>query len=97
MAEKLNENVVFVSNKPEKHAKDYAFAILTQLAKHNEVIVKGRGKAISRVFDATEIVGNILAKGIEYKKITPSTEQIETDDKERPMRVTAIEVVLIKK
>ena len=93
-----NENVVFVGNKKEKNAMDYALAILTQINNGaHEIIVKGRGRAISRVFDATEIVKNNFSKGIEYKLITPSTETFKVEGDSRIVKVTSIEVVLAKK
>jgi len=84
------DNVIFIGNKP---TMNYVLAIVTQF--HNgqsEVVVRGRGKAISRAVDAVEVALHKFLPQIEKQQITTCTEEVETED--GVMRVSAIEIVL---
>jgi DNA-binding protein len=85
------DNIIFIGNKP---TMNYVLAIVTQF--HNgqsEVVVRGRGKAISRAVDAVEIALHKFLPEIRKQQITTCTEKIETED--GLMRVSAIEIVLV--
>lgn len=87
------ENVVFVGIKP---AMNYVLAVITQFnSGSKEVILKARGKAISRAVDAAEIVRNRFMSEAKVKNITISTEPLTTEDG-RTINVSAIEIVLVK-
>jgi DNA-binding protein len=84
------DNVIFIGSKP---TINYVLAIVTQFQNgQSEVIVRGRGKAITRAVDAVEVALHKFLPEIEKLQITTSTEKIETED--GLMRVSAIEIVL---
>lgn len=71
-------NTVFVG---KKHPMKYVQACLTQLGNgSDEVVVKARGKSISRAVDATEILRNRFATDLEVEDISTGTDEVETDD-----------------
>jgi DNA-binding protein len=84
------DNIVFIGNKP---TMNYVLAIVTQFQNgQSEVIVRGRGKAISRAVDAVEVALHKFLPRIEKQQITTCTEEVETED--GMMRVSVIEIVL---
>jgi len=88
------ENVVFIGNKP---VMNYVLAAVTQLnSGADEVVLKARGRAISRAVDVAEILRNRFMTGLEVKDIKIGTETIETSEG-NTANVSAIEIVLTKK
>ena len=84
------DNIIFIGNKP---TMNYVLAIVTQFQNgQGEVIVRGRGKAISRAVDAVEVALHKFLPRIEKQQITTCTEEVETED--GMMRVSVIEIVL---
>jgi DNA-binding protein len=90
-----DENTIYVGNKP---AMSYVLAVVTQFQRSSseEVIIKARGRAISRAVDAAEIVRNRFIKDAEIKDIKISTESI-TNEEGRTSNVSSIEIVLTTK
>ena len=87
------ENVIFVGNKPPM---SYVLAIVTQFnSGSNEVIVKARGRAISRAVDAAEITRNRFVTDAKIKDIVIGTEAI-TNEEGRTSNVSSIEITLEK-
>jgi DNA-binding protein len=87
------ENVIFVGNKPPM---SYVLAIVTQFnSGSNEVIVKARGRAISRAVDAAEITRNRFVTDAKIKQIEIGTESI-TNEEGRTSNVSSIEITLEK-
>ena len=87
------ENVIFVGNKPPM---SYVLAIVTQFnSGSNEVIVKARGRAISRAVDAAEITRNRFVTDSKIKQIEIGTEAI-TNEEGRTSNVSSIEITLAK-
>jgi DNA-binding protein len=87
------ENVIFVGNKPPM---SYVLAIVTQFnSGSNEVIVKARGRAISRAVDAAEITRNRFVQDAKIKQIEIGTESI-TNEEGRTSNVSSIEITLEK-
>jgi archaea-specific DNA-binding protein len=87
------ENVVLVG---KKGTMAYVLAVITQINQGaDEVMVKARGKAISRAVDVAEIVRNKFATEIKIDDITIKTEEIKTDEG-NPLKVSAIEIRLLK-
>ncbi len=87
------ENVVFIGNKP---VMNYVLAAVTQLnSGAEEVVLKARGRAISRAVDVAEILRNRFMTGLEVKDIKIGTETIETSEG-NAANVSAIEIVLSK-
>ena len=93
---KADENIIYVGNKP---AMSYVLAVVTQFntSGSDEVIIKARGRAISRAVDAAEIVRNRFVKDADVKDIKISTESL-TNEEGRTSNVSSIEIYLtIKK
>jgi len=93
--DKANENTIFVGNKPPM---SYVLAVVTQFSNKgsNEVIIKARGRAISRAVDTAEIVRNRFVTDAEVKNINISTESM-TNEEGRTSNVSSIEIYLYKK
>ena len=87
------ENTVFVG---KKGTMAYVLAVVTQMNQGaKEVLIKARGKAISRAVDVAEIVKNKFVTDIKINGIAISTEENQTEDG-NPIKVSAIEIKLIK-
>lgn len=88
-----DDNTVFVGNKP---VMNYVLAVVTQFNNGAaEVIVKARGKAISRAVDTTEIALNRFLLDVEKKSILTSTEVVDTESGKT--HVSSIEIILISR
>ena len=91
--EESEENIIYVGNKPPM---SYVLAIVTQFnSGSNEVIVKARGRAISRAVDAAEITRNRFVTDAKIKEIKIGTESI-TNEEGRSSNVSSIEIYLSK-
>jgi DNA-binding protein len=88
-------NTVLVGKKP---VMNYVLAMLTLLNQGvNEVIIKARGRAISKAVDAIEIVRNRFLPGkVEVKDIKIGSQTITSSDG-RQSRVSTIEIVVVKR
>ncbi len=91
--EKKDENVVFVG---KKGVMGYVLAVVTQFNNGNsEVILKARGKLISRAVDVAEITKNRFLAGVSIKDIQIKTEELTSEDGSLN-KVSAIEITLAK-
>lgn len=91
--EASEENVIYIGNKPPM---SYVLAIVTQFnSGSSEVIVKARGRAISRAVDAAEITRNRFVTDAKVKEIRIGTEAI-TNEEGRTSNVSSIEISLSK-
>jgi archaea-specific DNA-binding protein len=87
------ENVVYIGNKP---VMNYVLAVVTQMnGGVSEVILKARGRAISRAVDVAEIVRNRFITDVEIGGIDISTEEIMSNEGSST-NVSAIEIQLAK-
>jgi len=84
------ENAVFVGRRP---TMNYVMAVMMILNKGEDCTVKARGRAISHAVDICEILKNRFLKGVEYKDILISTEQLQSEDG-RENNVSSMEIVL---
>ena len=92
--EKTEENTIFVGNKPPM---SYVLAVVTQFnSGSNEVIIKARGRAISRAVDTAEITRNRFIENAKIKDIKIGTENI-TNEEGKEANVSSIEIVLSTK
>ena len=101
MAEKTteegkNENTIYVGNKPPM---SYVLAVVTQFNTNNseEVVIKARGRAISRAVDAAEITRNRFVTDAKIKDIIIGTESITNEEEGRTSNVSSIEICLTTK
>jgi DNA-binding protein len=89
-----DENTIFVGNKPPM---SYVLAVVTVFnGGSNEVMIKARGRAISRAVDTAEIVKNRFVKDAKVKDIAIGTESI-TNEEGRNSNVSSIEIKLSTK
>lgn len=88
-----DENTVYIGRKP---TMNYVLAVVTQFnTGSEEVIVKARGKSISRAVDVAEIVRNRFVQDAKVKDIQISTEQL-TGEEGRTANVSSIEIFIAK-
>lgn len=87
------ENIVYIGNKP---VMNYVLAVVTQMNSGvTEVILKARGRAISRAVDVAEIVRNRFISDVDVESINISTEEI-IGNEGTSSNVSAIEIKLSK-
>lgn len=87
------ENVVYIGNKP---VMNYVLAVVTQMNSGvSEVMLKARGRAISRAVDVAEIVRNKFLPEVQLGSINISTEEIQNAEGSNS-NVSAIEIQLNK-
>ena len=93
--EETDENVIFIGNKPPM---SYVLAVVTEFKKDNtnEVVIKARGRAISRAVDTAEIVRNRFVTDAVVSDIQIGTESV-TNDEGRTHNVSSIEIHLSTK
>ncbi len=87
------DNVIFVGNKP---IMNYVLAAVTQFNDGaKEVVIKARGRAISRAVDTAEVVRNRFLPDVQVKNIDIGTEELQ-GDKGEAINVSSIEIYLGK-
>ena len=86
-----DENVVFVGN---KNLMSYVLACVTQLNRGaSEIVVKARGRAISRAVDVAEVLKNRFLKEVGIENVKIGTEVIRTAEG-KDINVSAIEITI---
>ena len=92
---RTDENTIYVGNKPPM---SYVLAVVTQfnISSSDEVVIKARGRAISRAVDTAEIVRNRFVTEAKIKEIVIGTESI-TNEEGRTSNVSSIEICLTTK
>ncbi len=91
-----DDNSIFIGGKP---FMNYVTGVVMQFTTKgaNEVLVKARGKFISRAVDVAEVSCKRFLEGsIEVKDIKIGSEEFENKEG-RQVRVSTIEIVLSKK
>ncbi len=93
---KITEDVIYVGNKPPM---SYVLAVVTQFntSGSDEVIIKARGRAISRAVDTAEIVRNRFVTDATIKDIKIGTESMTNEEEGRTSNVSSIEIILTTK
>jgi len=87
-----DDNIIYVGNKP---VMNYVLAVVTQFNNGaNEVLIKARGRAISRAVDVAEIARKRFLSEVDVKDIAISTESLGTEDGNT--NVSAIEITVGK-
>ncbi len=88
-----DENTVFIGKKP---TMNYVLAVVTQFNSGNdEVVIKARGRAISRAVDVAEIVRHRFVMDSSIKDIKIETEQLQREEG-NTANVSSIEITLSK-
>jgi archaea-specific DNA-binding protein len=87
-----DDNIIYVGNKP---VMNYVLAVVTQFNNGaDEVLIKARGRAISRAVDVAEIARNRFLSEVNVRDIAISTESLSTETGET--NVSAIEITVGK-
>jgi len=93
---KGQDNSIFIGGKP---FMNYVTGVVMQFTTKNadEVIVKARGKFISRAVDVAEVAAKRFLNGtVEVKDIAINSEEFENKEGKQ-VRVSTIEITLKKK
>ena len=91
---RTDENVIYVGSKPPM---SYVLAVVTQFnGGSDEVVIKARGRAISRAVDTAEITRNKFVTNAKIKDIKISTESMSNEEG-RTSNVSSIEISLTTK
>jgi DNA-binding protein len=87
-----DDNIIYVGNKP---VMNYVLAVVTQFNNGaDEVLIKARGRAISRAVDVAEIARKRFLSEVNVKDISISTESLATESGDT--NVSAIEITVGK-
>lgn len=90
-AHMAEDNVIYVGNKP---VMSYVLATVTQInSGSNEIVIKARGRAISRAVDTAEVVRNKFLPGLQVSEIKIGTEQLTGEGGDRA-NVSSIEITM---
>jgi|GEM_PF-83557 DNA-binding protein len=93
-AAKPEENYVLVGQKP---VMAYVVACLTSFNSGvKRVVVKARGRAISRAVDTAELLRRVFMKDVVIENIIIGTEELSSPDRPKS-NVSSMEIVLVKK
>jgi len=85
-------NTVFIGRKP---VLNYVLACMTLFKSGtNEVLVKARGRAISRAVDVVEVTRNRFMPDVKVGDISIDTEQLHSEERNAPSNVSSIEIKL---
>jgi len=91
--EERSENTVLIGRKP---VMNYVIACLTFFNSNAEkVVLKARGRAISRAVDTVELLRRAFVKNVDIENIEIGTEEITREDNRRS-NVSTIEIALAK-
>ena len=84
-------NTVFIGKKP---VLNYVLACMTLFKSgHEEVVIKARGRSISRAVDTVEVLRSRFMPNIEVLDIQIGTESLESEDR-GPTNVSTIDVYI---
>jgi DNA-binding protein len=88
-----DDAVIFIGDKP---VMNYVLAVLTQFNREaKNVVLKARGRSISRAVDTAEIARNRFIPDLKIKGINIGTESLPADSG-RTVNVSSMEIVLSK-
>ena len=91
---KAEEGLVLIGLKPVMR---YVVACLTSFnSGADKVVVKARGRAISKAVDTTEVLRRTFLKDVDIAKIEIGTEEMSRPDRPKS-NVSTMEIVLVKK
>lgn len=86
------DNTIYIGR---KGTMEYVTAVVTQFRSGSEeVIIKARGKAISRAVDVAEIVRHRFVRDATVRDVRIGTEQVEGES--GSTNVSSIEIVLAR-
>ncbi len=84
-------NNVFIGRKP---VLNYVLACMTVFKSgHEEVVIKARGRSISRAVDTVEVLRSRFMPNVEVTDIQIGTESLESEDR-GPSNVSTIDIYI---
>ena len=84
-------NTVFIGRKP---VLNYVLACMTLFKSgHEDVVIKARGRSISRAVDVVEVLKNRFMPNAKVTDIKIGTENVESEDR-GPSNVSTIDIVV---
>lgn len=87
------DNVIYVGNKP---LMSYVLAVVIQFGNgSNQVVLKARGRAISKAVDVAEIARRRFVTDAKVGGINIGTEDVKTEEG-TTLKVSSIEITLAK-
>ena len=88
-------NIVLIGKKP---AMNYVTACITffNSSEQNHVILKARGRAISKAVDTVELLRRAFIKNLEISNISINTEELFRSDSNQKSNVSTIEIIIKK-
>jgi DNA-binding protein len=88
------ENTVLIGRKP---VMNYVTACITFFNRgEKQVVVKARGRAISRAVDAVELLRRAFMKDLEIKHIVIGTEELYKSKDGQKSNISTIEITVTK-
>ncbi len=88
-----DENTVYIGKKP---TMNYVLAVVTQFnSGSEEVVIKARGRAISKAVDVAEIVRNRFVQEATVQDIQTKTEKLSGEDG-KTANVSSMEIFMTK-
>lgn len=96
MAEKKDEDAIFVGGKP---FMNYVTAVVMQFSSGgaSKVVIKSRGKFISKAVDVAEVVKHRFLKDkVDIDSIESGSEEF-TNEEKKIVRVSTLEITIKKK
>ena len=91
MAKQRNENEIYIGQKP---SMNYVLAALTLIQNnYKEIIIKARGRAISKAVDVQQILANRFQKNCKVKSIVTGSEKLDTNDR-GTITLSSIEITI---
>ncbi|MFP4608330.1 MAG: DNA-binding protein Alba [Candidatus Natronoplasma sp.] len=89
-----DEDTIFIGS---KETMNYVMALLNQFnSGSDEVVIKARGRAISKAVDVAEITKNRFLDGSEIADIITDTEELEDREGDGTTNVSSIEITMRK-
>jgi DNA-binding protein len=88
------DNVVFIGRKP---VMNYVTACITFFnSGEKQVVVKARGRAISRAVDTVELLRRAFIKDLEIKDVDIGTEELVRTEGEQKSNISTMEITVTK-
>jgi len=91
------QTIIYIGNKP---FMNYVTAVAMQFTSQDakEVVIKARGRYISRAVDVAEVIRKkFMAGQVDIKSINIDSEERQVDQSGKKRRISSIEIVLAKK
>jgi len=90
----VSVNTVYVGRKP---ILNYVLACMTLFKSgSDEVLIKARGRAISRAVDVVEVMRNRFMPDIKVEDIRIGTEEMVSEEANAPTNISTIEIKITK-